>query len=154
MTADQRIIELELKLPEPGKPLGLYCPIKVVNGMAYTAGHGPLQLDGTLITGRVGDSLTQEEGFAAARQVGLAMLASLSHHFDGLGKIKRLVKTYGMVQCTEDFKAIAPVLNGFSELMRDVFGEENGIAARSAVGMYSLPADMAVEVECIFEVEA
>lgn len=153
MSAEQRIQELKLSLPSPPKAMGVYRPVLVHAGLAWVSGHGPLQSDGQLMTGRVGDDLTQEEGYEAARQTGLAMLASLRAQFGTLDRIERLVKTFGMVQCTTDFKEIPVVINGFSELMRDVFGEERGVAARSAVGMASLPGNIPVEVDAVFLVK-
>jgi enamine deaminase RidA (YjgF/YER057c/UK114 family) len=119
--------------------------------MLYLSGHGPLRPDGTLIKGRVGDGLDIAAGYLAARQTGLAMLATLRQHCGSLDAIARLVKTFGLVQATPAFTDHPAVINGFSELMRDVFGEEQGVAARSAVGAASLPAGMAVEVEAVFE---
>ncbi|MEM9351562.1 MAG: RidA family protein [Planctomycetota bacterium] len=151
MSFDQRIQELGLELPPAGEALGLYRPVLRVGGLAYTSGHGPLLADKRLITGRVGDDMTAEEGYQAARQTGLAMLATLRAEFGSLDVVARLVKTFGLVQATSDFTGHAAVINGFSELMRDVFGEDNGVAARSAIGAASLPAGMAVEIEAVFE---
>jgi enamine deaminase RidA (YjgF/YER057c/UK114 family) len=120
--------------------------------MLYVSGHGPLKPDGKLISGRVGQDLTAEQGKEAARVTGLAILSTVRNTLGSLDNIKRLVKTLGMVNCTADFKDQPLVINGFSELMAEVFGEEAGVGARSAVGMGSLPANIAVEVECIFEV--
>src|SRR5690606_32333906 len=119
----------------------------------YTSGHGPLKPDKTLITGCVGIDLSVEEGFNAARQTGLATLATLRAELGSLDRVVRLVKTLGLVRCTPEFTDQPAVINGFSELMRDVFGPEAGIAARSAVGAISLPAGMSVEVEAVFEIE-
>jgi enamine deaminase RidA (YjgF/YER057c/UK114 family) len=149
--AESRFLELKLELPPAPKAVGLYRPVVEVAGMLYLSGHGPLKPDGTLIKGRVGDDLDIAAGYAAARQTGLAMLATLRKHCGSLDKIARLVKTFGLVQATSALTDHPAVINGFSELMRDVFGEEHGIAARSAVGAASLPAGMAVEVEAIFE---
>lgn len=153
MSAEQRIDDLKLTLPPAPKAMGVYRPVLVHAGLAWISGHGPLKEDGTLVTGRVGDDLTQKEGYQAARQTGLAMLASLRAELGTLDRIERLIKTFGMVQCTHDFNEIPAVINGFSELMRDVFGEENGVAARSAVGMASLPGNIPVEVDAVFLVK-
>jgi enamine deaminase RidA (YjgF/YER057c/UK114 family) len=134
-----RIKELGLILPPAPKPIGVYKPLLVVDNLLYVSGHGPLKHDGTLITGRLGADLDIEDGKLAARQVGLAMLSTIKTHFGELNKIRRLVKVLGMA-----------VINGFSELMAEIFGEENGIGVRSAVGMM-LPSNIAVEVEAIFE---
>lgn len=150
MSAEARFAALSLELPPAPKAVGLYRPVVEAGGMLYLSGHGPLKADGTLITGRVGDDLDTAAGYQAARQTGLAMLATLRKHCGNLDRIARLVKTFGLVQATPAFTDHPAVINGFSELMRDVFGEEHGIAARSAVGAASLPAGMAVEVEAIF----
>jgi len=151
MSHEARFNALNLELPPAPKVMGLYRSIVVVGNLAYLSGHGPLQSDQTLICGRVGDDLDVDAGFQAARQTGLAMLATLKAHCGSFDKVKRLVKIFGLVQATAEFTEQPAVINGFSELMRDVFGEEAGIAARSAVGAASLPAGMAVEVEAIFE---
>ena len=147
---DLRIIELGLVLPQAPKPLGVYKPALVVGNFLYVSGHGPLKSDGTQITGILGADLTLEEGKLAARQVGLAILSTVKAHVGELKKIKRLVKTFGMVNSAPDFFKHPVVINGFSELMGEVFGEDNGIGVRSAVGMI-LPNNIAVEVEAIFE---
>jgi enamine deaminase RidA (YjgF/YER057c/UK114 family) len=152
MDADKRLQELHLVLPTPPKPMAVYKPVVQAGGMLYVSGHVPLQADGSLIKGKVGQELNLEQGKQAARQVGLAMLATLKTHLGSLNKIKRLVKTLGMVNCTPTFVEVPQVVNGFSELMKEVFGEEQGVGARSAVGMVSLPSNVAVEVEAIFEV--
>ena len=154
MSHEARFTALKLELPPAPKAMGLYRPIVVVDNLAYLSGHGPLKADKTLICGRVGDDLDIEAGFQAARQTGLAVLATLQAHCGSLDRVKRLIKTFGLVQATPEFTDQPAVINGFSELMRDVFGEEAGIAARSAVGAASLPAGMADEVEAIFELEA
>jgi len=150
VSAETRFAALNLELPPAPKAVGLYRPVVEVGGLLYLSGHGPLRPDGTLIKGRVGADLDTAAGFQAARQTGLAMLATLRKHCGSLDRIARLVKTFGLVQSTPEFTDHPAVINGFSELIRDVFGEEQGIAARSAVGAASLPAGMAVEVEAIF----
>lgn len=152
MSAEAKIQELHLILPPPPKPVAVYKPAVQVGNMLYVSGHGPLKPDMKQITGRVGADLTLDEGYQAARQVGLAILSTVRNTLGSLDKVKRLVKTLGMVQCSDEFKDQPKVINGFSELMADVFGKENGIGARSAVGMNSLPGNIAVEIECIFEV--
>jgi enamine deaminase RidA (YjgF/YER057c/UK114 family) len=147
---DSRITELGLELPPAPKPLGVYKPVLVVGNYLYVSGHGPLRSDGTQIKGRLGDDLKLEEGKLAARQVGLAMLASIKTHFGDLNRIKRLVKVLGMVNSTPEFDQHPAVINGFSELMAEIFGEDNGIGVRSAVGMI-LPGNIAVEIEAMFE---
>ena len=119
----------------------------------HSPATGRFTPDGTLIKGRVGADLTAEQGYQAARQVGLAMLATLQANLGSLNKVKRLIKTFGLVLCTPEFADQPKVMNGFSELMAEVFGDDAGVGARSAVGTSALPGGMAVEVECIFEVE-
>lgn len=152
MNAEQRIRELKLDLPPAPKPVAVYKPVVVVDRMAYVSGHGPLRTDKSLITGRVGGDLHLDQGKAAARQVGLAILATL--HSNGLlDRVKRVVKVLGMVNATPDFKEHPSVINGCSELFAEFWGPEHGIGARSAVGMGSLPGNIAVEIEAIFELE-
>jgi enamine deaminase RidA (YjgF/YER057c/UK114 family) len=147
---DLRIIELGLILPPSPKPAGVYRPVLVVGQFLYVSGQGPVMSDGLLMKGKVGAELGKDEGKLAARQVGLTMLSTIKTHFGELKKIKRLVKVLGMVNCTSDFDQQPAVINGFSELMAEVFGEENGIGVRSAVGM-TLPSNIPVEVEAMFE---
>ena len=146
----EQIKKLNLVFPTAPKPAGVYRPVLVVGNFLYVSGQGPMKNDGTLMLGRLGDNLTTEEGKLVARQVGLTMLSSIQTHFGSLDKIKRVVKVLGMVNCTPDFTQHPLVVNGFSELMADVFGKENGIGVRSAVGMI-LPDAIPVEVEAMFE---
>ena len=146
----EQIKKLNLTFPPAPKPAGVYRPILVVGKFLYVSGQGPMRNDGTLMLGRLGDNLTTEEGKLVARQVGLTMLSSIQTHFGSLDKIKRVVKVLGMVNCTPDFTQHPLVVNGFSELMADVFGKEYGIGVRSAVGMI-LPDGIPVEVEAMFE---
>lgn len=152
-TPESRLAALNMILPEAPKPAGLYKPVLVVGNFLYVSGQGPLKPDGSLMTGKVGADLTLEEGKLAARQVGLTMLATIKTHFGSLDKIKRLVKTLGMVNSAPDFGNHPLVINGFSELMAEVFGEDKGVGARSAVGMI-LPNNIAVEIEAMFELYA
>lgn len=152
MSAEAKIKELKLQLPPPPKPAGVYKPVVIAGDMAYVSGHGPLRTDGSLMTGRVGSEVDQQTGYDAARQTGLAILATLRQHLGSLDRVRRLIKTLGMVNATPDFKQHPAVINGFSELMAQVFGAENGVGARSAVGMGSLPGNISVEVEAIFEI--
>lgn len=152
MTAEQRVVELKLELPPAPKPAGVYKPVVIAGNMVYVSGHGPLKADGTMLTGRVGSEVDQQAGYVAARQTGLAILATLKANLGSLDRIKRLVKTLGMVNATPDFKTHPAVINGFSDLMREVFGDDAGVGARSAVGMGSLPGNISVEVEAIFEI--
>ena len=145
-----RIKELGLILPAAPKPVGIYKPVLVVDKLLYVSGQGPLRSDGILITGVLGFDLDTAEGKFAARQVGLTMIATIKAHFGDLNKIKRVVKIFGMVNCAPGFDKQPAVINGFSELMAEIFGEENGIGVRTAVGMM-LPSNIAVEVDAIFE---
>jgi len=154
MDYEARVAELKLELPPAAKPQGVYKPVVIVGELVYVSGHGPLRPDKTLITGRLGADLDLDGGRAAARQVGLAVLATLRDSLGSLNRIRRLVKTFGLVNCTAEFTAQPAVINGFSELMADVFGLDKGIGARSAVGAVALPGNMAVEVEAIFEIKA
>lgn len=149
---ETRIQELHLTLPPAPKPVAKYKTAVKVGNMLYVSGHGPLKADKTMIVGKVGKELNLEEGKAAAKQVGLAILATVKATLGSLDNVKRLVKTLGLVNCTDDFKDQPQVINGFSELMADVFGEDAGVGARSAIGTNSLPSNISVEIECIFEV--
>ena len=151
MTADERLTELQLELPPAPSAMGLYKPVLVVDRLAHLSGHGPLRPDGTAICGRLGDVLDTQAGYSAARQTALLMLASLQQQFGTLDRIERLVKTAGFVNAVPDFTDHPAVINGFSETMREVFGPEAGIGARSAIGVASLPAGWAVEIEAIFQ---
>lgn len=151
MGADARIAELQLILPPPPKPVATYVPCVQVKELVYVSGHGPLRPDKTLVCGRVGADMTEEQGKEAARVVGLAVLASLRNYLGTLDRVVRLVKVLGMVNAAPDFQNHPAVINGFSDLMVEVFGDP-GKGARSAVGMGSLPGNIAVEVEAIFEV--
>ncbi len=151
---ETRIQELHLILPPAPKPIAVYKPAVKVGNLLFVSGHGPLKADKTLILGRVGQDLTLDQGKDAARQVGLAILATIQDVLGSLNKVKRLVKTLGWVNCTTDFVDQPKVINGYSELMKDVFGEAAGVGARSAVSAHTLPGGIAVEIEAIFEVEA
>lgn len=146
----KRLEELNLQLPPAPPPAGVYKPILVVDNFLYVSGQGPINLDGSKMIGRAGDDLDMDQAKIAARQVGVTMLSTIATHFGSLDKIKRVVKVLGMVNCTPDFGKQPYVINGFSELMAEVFGEENGIGVRSAVGIM-LPGNIAVEIEAMFE---
>lgn len=146
----ERIQELGLILPPAPPPAGLYKPILVVDHFLYVSGQGPMNTDGSLMVGRAGDTLTMEEAKIAARQVALTMLSTIQTHFGDIDRIKRIVKTLGMVNSAPDFGQQPLVINGFSELMADIFGPDNGVGVRSAVGMI-LPGGIPVEIEAHFE---
>jgi enamine deaminase RidA (YjgF/YER057c/UK114 family) len=153
MNAEANLAALKLELPPAPKPMGVYKPVVVVGNLAYVSGHGPLRSDKTLIVGRVGADLDLAAGQAAARQVGLAILATLRSHLGSLDRVRRVIKTLGMVNSTPEFQHHPQVINGCSELFAEVFGRDEGVGARSAVGMGSLPGNIAVEIEVIFEIE-
>ena len=150
---ETRVQELHLSLPAAPKPVAKYKTAVQVGNILYVSGHGPLKEDKSMITGRVGADLNLEQGKAAARQVGLAILATVRATIGSLDKVKRLVKTLGLVQCTNEFRDQPQVVNGFSELMAEVFGDDDGVGARSAIGTNALPSNIAVEIECIFELQ-
>lgn len=152
MSADERLKKLGHELPAAPSAVGIYKPAITVGNLCHTSGHIPLLPDGSLIKGCVGASgVTRDEGYNAARQCGLAICATLIQHLGSLDKVKRVIKVVGMVNATPDFVDHPFVINGVSELFRDIFGEESGIGARSAVGMSGLPLGVMVEVEAIFE---
>ena len=151
-TLKERIKALGLVLPPAPPPAGVYKPILIVENHLYVSGQGPVQNEGSLIQGKVGTVLNKDQAKNAARQVGLTMLSSMVTHAPDNIKIKRVIKVLGMVNATPYFGDHPYVINGFSELMADVFGEENGIGVRSAVGMH-LPQNIAVEIEALFLLE-
>ena len=138
MSADAKIAELGLELPPAPKPMGVYKPLVIAGNMAYVSGHGPLKSDKTLITGRVGGDIDKQAGYDAARQTGLAILATLQAGLGSLDRVKRVIKVLGMVNSTPDFGEQPAVINGCSELFAKVWGEDAGVGARSAVGMGAL----------------
>ncbi|MCA9099633.1 MAG: RidA family protein [Pirellulales bacterium] len=153
MSAEARLTELGLELPPAPAPAGVYKPLVITGNLAYVSGHGPLNPDGSMMTGRVGSEVDQQAGYDAARQTGLAILATLKAELGTLDRVRRVVKVLGMVNAAPDFKNHPAVINGFSELMADVFGAEVGVAARSAVGMGSLPGNISTEIEVILEID-
>lgn len=153
-TPESRLKALGIKLPPAPRPVAIYVPAVVSGRLLFSSGHGPRTAEGKLITGRVGDDLTLQQGKAAARVVGLNVLSSIRARLGSLDRVVRLVKVLGMVNSTADFRQHPQVINGFSELMVEVFGEKLGKGARSAVGMGSLPSNIPVEIEAIFEIRA
>jgi enamine deaminase RidA (YjgF/YER057c/UK114 family) len=151
MSAEAKLVELNLQLPPPPKVGGVYKPVVIVGNMAYVSGHVSLKPDGSIITGRVGGEVDQEAGRKAAEAAGLAILSTLRANLGSLDRVKRVIKTLGMVNSTAEFTNHPEVINGCSELWAKVWGQEHGIGARSAVGMGSLPRNCTVEVEAIFE---
>lgn len=149
--AEDQLMRLGLSLPPAPKPLGVYKPCLMDGKYLYLSGHGPVLNDKTLIIGRIGKDLDIEQGKQAAQQVGLTMLSTIRTHIGSLDKIKRVIKILGMVNCTPEFERHPYVINGCSELFAEVWGEENGVGVRSAVGFGSLPDNIPVEIEALFE---
>ncbi len=150
-TAEQRFAQLGLNLPPAPTPLGVYKPCLVVGNFLYVSGHGTVKDDKSLIIGRIGQGLSIDEGKSAAQQVGLAILATIRANLGSLDKVKRVIKVLGMVNCVPEFERHPYVINGCSELFAKVWGEENGVGVRSAVGFGSLPDNIPVEIEAMFE---
>ena len=153
MTPDQRFEKLGLTLPPAPMPLGVYKPFLIDGNHVFLSGHGTVKEDGTLIIGKVGVDLNVDEAKLAARQVGLAMLATLKANLGSFNKIKRVIKVLGMVNAVPEFERHPFVINKCSELFAKVWGENNGVGVRSAVGMGSLPDNIPVEIEAMFELE-
>jgi enamine deaminase RidA (YjgF/YER057c/UK114 family) len=151
-TAEQRLSQLGVTLPAVSKPVGIYRRAVVVDNLIHLAGHIPIDAEGHIVTGKVGENVSLESAQEAARLSGLAMLATLRGELGSLDRVERLVKTVGMVNCTADFVDQPAVINGCSQLFKDIFGEQRGVGARSAVGMNSLPKGAVVEIEAIFEI--
>ena len=150
--AEAKLKELNIVLPVIGKPIANYVHLVRTGNLLFLAGKGPSNAEGVYTTGKVGKDLTLEQGKEAARLTAINQLAVLKAELGSLNKVKRIVKVLGMVNCEADFKDHPKVINGFSDLMVEIFGEK-GKHARSAVGMSSLPMNMAVEIELIVEVE-
>lgn len=152
MNPEDRLASLDLSLPESVPPGGVYKPFVTVGNIAYLSGHGPYLGQGKYITGRLGQDLDLEAGQAAARQTGLALLRTVKDHLGNLDRVSRIIKTLALVNSTDDFYQQPQVINGFSELMATLFGQEHGIGARSALGTNVLPGNIAVEIELILEI--
>jgi enamine deaminase RidA (YjgF/YER057c/UK114 family) len=153
MDNQSRFLGLNLVLPPAPEPKGVYTPLLRDGHYIYVSGHLPINTDGTLSKGKIGKDIDQEEGKLAARQVGLTILATLIANLGSLNRIKRVIKVLGMVNATTDFEKQPYVINGCSELFVEVFGSENGIGVRSAMGVGSLPENVPVEIEALFEIE-
>lgn len=152
MQIEAKITELGYALPGTTPPGGNYVSAVRTGNLVYLAGHGPRRPEGGLVTGKLGADVSKDEGYAAARLTGLALLSSLKNEIGDLDKVTRFVKVLGMVNCTADFLEPPAVVNGFSDLIVELYGDR-GRHARSAVGMQSLPGGMCVEIEAIVEVE-
>ncbi|GAB3721221.1 RidA family protein [Spirosoma lituiforme] len=151
MSPEKAFADTGLSLPPAPQPLGVYKPFLIDGKYLYVSGHGPVQDDKSLIIGRVGDDVDIEQAKLAARQVGLTILSTIRTNLGSLDRVKRVIKVLGMVNCTADFGRHPYVINGCSELFATVWGPDNGIGVRSAVGMGSLPDNIPVEVEALFE---
>ena len=150
--AEAKLKELKIELPTISKPIANYVHVVRTGNLLFLAGKGPSNPHGVYITGKVGKDLTLEQGQEAAGLTAIIQLAVLKAELGDLNKVKRIVKVLGMVNCEADFKDHSQVINGFSDLMVEIFGEK-GKHARSAVGMCSLPRNMAVEIELVVEVD-
>ena len=150
-SAESRIRELGLELPDPPSPIAVYVPAVITGNLLFVSGHGPAAIEGVK-PGKVGQDLTIEEGKLAARATGLRILSTMRDRLGSLDRVVRLVRSFGMVNAVPDFTEQPQVINGYSELMVEVFGETNGKGARAAVGMGSLPSNIAVEIESIWEI--
>jgi enamine deaminase RidA (YjgF/YER057c/UK114 family) len=153
MTIEQKLAELNLSLPSIPPSKGIYKRCLIADNLLYVSGHVSINQDGSSIKGKLGKDLSDEEGKRAARQCGLAILASVKDHFGNFDSIKRVIKVFGMVNSTPDYENHPLIINGCSELFVQLWGEENGKGVRSAVGMGSLPGNVAVEIEAIFELK-
>lgn len=153
MSIEEKLKQLNLELPALPTSKGIYKRCLEVNGLLYISGHVSVNTDGSLITGKVGKDLSDDQGKAAGRQCGLAILAAIKEHPGGLDKVKRVVKLLGMVNCTPEYEKHPIIINGCSELFSQLWGDD-GIGVRSAVGMGSLPGNVAVEIEAIFELHS
>lgn len=153
MTADEKLVNLGIELPPAPEPAGIYKPCLIDGNKLYVSGHGPVKMDRSLMIGRIGADIDIEEGKLAARQVGLSILSSVKAHLGSLNRINRVIKVLGMVNCTLDFQKHPYVINGCSELFASIWGEDKGVGVRSAVGFGSLPNNIPVEIEVIFELK-
>ena len=152
MGAEARLAELKLELPPAPKPMATYVTAIRHGDLVYVSGHGPYRADGTLIIGKLGADMDVAGGRLAARQTGLAILATVRAYLGSLDKVARLIKSLGMVNATPEFTDHPKVINGYSDLMKEIFGDA-GVGTRSAVGMGGLPGGIAVEIEAIFQVK-
>jgi enamine deaminase RidA (YjgF/YER057c/UK114 family) len=151
LTPDQAFEKLGLTLPPAPTPMGVYKPCLIDGKYLYLSGHGPFKNDKSLIIGRIGKDMDIEEGKLAARQVGLSMLSTIKANLGSFNRVNRVIKILGMINCVEDFERHPYVINGCSELFAEIWGTENGVGVRSAVGMGSLPDNIPVEIEAMFE---
>jgi enamine deaminase RidA (YjgF/YER057c/UK114 family) len=151
MSIEKELIRLGLTLPTPAKPAGSYKPCIIVENTAYISGQGPLLDDGTFANGVVGKDIDLETAQMHAQRCGLAILSALKAEIGDLNRVQQLIKITGFVNCTNDFIKQPLVINGCSDLMKEVFGDR-GVHARAAVGVNSLPLGFSVEIEAIFKI--
>jgi len=151
MSPEKNLNDLGLVLPQAPTPKGIYKPVLITGKQCYISGQGPYLPNGELITGKLGKDLNEDEGKLAAQQVGLTILATLKEHLGTLDQVKRVIKVLGMVNAVPEFEKHPYVINGCSELFAKIWGDDNGIGVRSAVGMGSLPNNISVEIEALFE---
>ena len=151
MSFEDQLDRLGLTIPNPAKPAGSYKPCLIVDNIAYISGQGPLLEDGTFAKGIIGKDVDIETGQKQAQRCGLAILSALKNEVGDLNKVEQLIKITGFVNCTSDFTQQPLVINGCSDLMKEVFGEK-GVHARAAVGVHSLPLGFTVEIEAIFKI--
>lgn len=151
LTPEAAFAQLNLSLPPAPLPMGVYKPYLIDGHYLYVSGHGPFLDDKSLIIGRIGQDMDIEQGKTAARQVGLTILSTIRTHLGSLDRVKRVIKVLGMINCVPEFEQHPYVINGCSELFAQVWGDDNGIGVRSAVGMGSLPNNIPVEIEAVFE---
>jgi enamine deaminase RidA (YjgF/YER057c/UK114 family) len=152
MSAEARLKELGITLPPAPRPVGNYVGAVQVGNLLFMSGCGPRRSDGSAITGKLGAGLSVEQGYEAARMVGLNMLANIRQTLGSLDRVERVVKVLGMVNSAPEFSDMPKVINGFSDLFVEVFGKERGTGARSAVGLVALPGQIAVEVEMVLQI--
>lgn len=152
-TPDQNFEKTGLSLPPAPAPIGVYKPYVIDGKYLYVSGHGPVQNNKELMKGRIGRDIDIEQGKLAAQQVGLTILSTIKTNLGSLNAVKRVIKVLGMVNSTDDFERHPYVINGCSELFAKVWGPENGIGVRSAIGFGSLPDNIPVEIECLFELQ-
>jgi len=151
LSPEAKLKQLNIELPPAPQPKGVYRPLLKDKNYVYVSGHGPVSNDNELMKGKIGEDVDKDQGKLAARQTGLAILSTLRENLGSLNKIKRVIKVLGMVNCVPEFGEHPYVINGCSELFAQIFGEQNGIGVRSAVGMGSLPENITVEIEALFE---
>ena len=151
MSFENQLKQLGLILPNPAKPAGSYKPCLIVDNIAYISGQGPLLEDGSFAKGGIGKDIDGETGQKHAQKCGLAILSALKNEIGDLNKVDQLIKITGFVNCTSDFTQQPLVINGCSDLMKEIFGDK-GVHARAAVGVNSLPLGFSVEIEAIFKI--